>query len=372
MKKINCTFLFFISPFLLLAQTSQEIIQKVEHQQNKINNLSYHLERTDTIGKVIRSMSGQAIFEKNSIDTVFGFKFWAEKNGDSINKFFDGKVGYEIDKLQKNYETTVSRSGFKNLLMGGGGHMVVPDLIKLDTTNAIKINLTEDAKHYILKIIYADLEQYDVNNRFKEIYIDKVSFLPASVREHQESYDRIQDLYYEISQLKINDAANQYNFLEPKFISEYKHSIPQHKEHPIYQLIGKSMPKFKLKDFNGKEVNSDNSKNKVVLLDFWEVWCGPCIESMPKVEELQKKYASKGLLTYGIVNDLENIEASKKMVKKRGYSLPMLIGNEQIKKDFKIHTVPLYMVIDKKGVVIFISEGYYGKIEETIINALKE
>lgn len=370
MKTIIYTLLLAISPFFLSAQKSSEIIQSVRDQQKRINYLSYDLKRTDTIGNVIRHMNGRAIYEKNVLDTVFGFKFWAEKEGDPISKFYDGKVGYSIDKLGKTYETTISNSGFKNLLMGGGGHMIVPDLIKLNTNGASKIELKEEEKHFILKIIYPDLDQYDVTNRFKEIYVDKITFLPNSVREHQESYKRIQDLYYEITNVKIDKDADRYNFSKPEFLARYNHLIPQKTKNPIYDLIGKAMPSFKLKDFKNNWFDSENFKNKVVLLDFWEVWCGPCIESMPKIETLHNKYASKGLLILGVVNDPENIEASRNIIKKSALSFPTLIGNEKIKQAFKLNTIPLYMLVDRKGTIIFISEGYSEIIEEAILKAL--
>ena len=91
MKKTAYTILLLISPLYLLAQNSTEIIQRIQQQQEKIKNLSYKIDRIDTIGATIRKMSGKAAFEKKATETIFGFNFWAEKKGDSINKVNDVK-----------------------------------------------------------------------------------------------------------------------------------------------------------------------------------------------------------------------------------------------------------------------------------------
>src|SRR5512137_2894846 len=60
--------------------------------------------------------------------------------------------------------------------------------------------------------------------------------------------------------------------------------------------IGQAAPNFKLPDLNGQQVSLDQYKGKIVMLDFWATWCGPCRMTMPIVENLQKEYADTMVL----------------------------------------------------------------------------
>ena len=197
--------------------------------------------------------------------------------------------------------------------------------------------------------------------------------LPVSVREHQESLGRIQDLYYEITRLVVNPGQINSDLVEPDFLKTYKHVVPVRKPSPIMRLLGAALPDLKLQTFiNGKDwVSNASMSGKVVLLDFWEVWCGPCVESMPKIEAIHEKYSSKGLLVYGIVNDPSNVAASKAMAKVRKFTLPVLLGSERLRDQLKITGIPLYILIDKTGKVSYIAEGFSNDIETAVIRALE-
>src|SRR4051812_21010658 len=65
-------------------------------------------------------------------------------------------------------------------------------------------------------------------------------------------------------------------------------------------LVGKPAPDFKLKGVDGKEVTLASLKGNVVVLDFWATWCGPCVAGFPKIDELAKKYAGKGVMVFGM------------------------------------------------------------------------
>lgn len=362
-----------LMPSLCMAQNAEAIIKHVKATQKSISVLSYDLSRTDTIGTYIRHMKGHAIVEKNDIDTIFGFKFWAKKIGDPIETMYDGRVGYSIDSSKRNYEIATKPEGFENLLNGGGGHMIVPGIMDIEKLGYTKLALLEDDKTYLLTFHYPDIVEYDISNKFRAVLIDKKTMLPLSIREHQESLGRIQDLYYEISNLQVNAASQTYNFIEPSFLKNYAHVIPVRKPSPVMDYLGSVLPDFKLQTFiNGNQwVSSTEFKGKVILLDFWEVWCSPCIAAMPNVEVLYDKYKTKGLLIYGIVNDSENTTSSKIFATKKGFTLPTLMGSEQLKTKLKITGIPLYILIDRTGKVSFISEGYSSDIEGAIIKALE-
>jgi thiol-disulfide isomerase/thioredoxin len=154
--------------------------------------------------------------------------------------------------------------------------------------------------------------------------------LPVAMRSHQETYGKVQDLYYLIKEIHVNDPSFHYDFLSPGFLATYQQRIPQTGSGmPSLVSKGKEAPGFILTGFDNKKVSLADLRGKLVLLDFWEVWCGPCVESMPKVQHLYDAYKDKGLLVFGVIHEAKELEPSKLLVDKRGIRFPMLVGNEQ-------------------------------------------
>jgi len=119
--------------------------------------------------------------------------------------------------------------------------------------------------------------------------------------------------------------------------------------------IGKIF-KFSGKDLNGKELNSEQLKGKVVLLDFWAFWCGHCLAEVPNLKELNEKYYGQGLRIIGVFNDYR-IDQLKEYVQKHGITWPQLVEQSANKSSFMhplaqrcgFTALPRYMLIDRDG-----------------------
>jgi thiol-disulfide isomerase/thioredoxin len=85
---------------------------------------------------------------------------------------------------------------------------------------------------------------------------------------------------------------------------------------------------FTLKDINGANVNLASLKGKVILLDFWATWCGPCKIEIPGFIELHEKYKAKGLAVVGVSVD-DTVEQLKPFVAQYKMTYPVLVGNGQ-------------------------------------------
>jgi len=102
-------------------------------------------------------------------------------------------------------------------------------------------------------------------------------------------------------------------------------------------------------------------KGKVVLLDFWASWCGPCKESFPVMEELHKKYADKGLVILAVNVD-ETAAAMKDFLKE--HPATFAIVHDATKKlvgTANISSMPSSFVLGTDGKVVAVHKGFHGK-----------
>jgi thiol-disulfide isomerase/thioredoxin len=107
-----------------------------------------------------------------------------------------------------------------------------------------------------------------------------------------------------------------------------------------------------------------DTSGKVVLVDFWASWCGPCKLSFPTLKQLHEKYADKGLVIIGIGVD-DKAEEYKKFISKMGVSFPIFHdATHTVADKFAPPSMPTSYIIDRKGVVRYIHIGFRGQKTE--------
>jgi len=132
--------------------------------------------------------------------------------------------------------------------------------------------------------------------------------------------------------------------------------------------VGDTFPELGNFDLEGKL--PDDLKGKVVLVDFWASWCGPCKDSFPAMEELHKKFAARGLVILAVNLD-EDAGAMKDFLKDHPASFPIVRdGSKKLVGLANIASMPSSIVIGKDGKVVAIHKGFHGK--ETIAQYNKE
>jgi thiol-disulfide isomerase/thioredoxin len=121
--------------------------------------------------------------------------------------------------------------------------------------------------------------------------------------------------------------------------------------------IGLSAPTFKLPDLSGQQVSLDQFKGKVVMLDFWATWCGPCRMTMPLVENLQKEYADTMVLL--TINLQEPHDIVRDYIRAQGIHSRVLLDEEgSVGAMYGSESIPLQILIDKQGILRYVQAGY--------------
>lgn len=111
-----------------------------------------------------------------------------------------------------------------------------------------------------------------------------------------------------------------------------------------------SAPAWKLTALDGSAIGSESLKGKVVVVDFWATWCGPCIHEIPGYVALQKKYADRGLVIVGLSVDQKGEAAVNPFAKKMGVNYPLALADSEIIEAFGgFEAIPTTFLIDREG-----------------------
>jgi peroxiredoxin len=117
--------------------------------------------------------------------------------------------------------------------------------------------------------------------------------------------------------------------------------------------IGSTAPEFELADLSGKRVRLSDFKGKVVILDFWATWCGPCREEIPDFVKLQEKYRAQGLAIVGLSLDDDGEKAVRPFAEKHGVNYTMLLANTELADRYGgVLGIPTTFVLDRQGRIV--------------------
>ncbi len=141
-------------------------------------------------------------------------------------------------------------------------------------------------------------------------------------------------------------------------------------QHPF---VGKPAPEFALQTQGGVELTNRNQRGRVVVVDFWATWCGPCIKEMPHLQALRERLGDAPV-TFLLASVDQTEDPVAPFMAQRGFGFdPAWIGEAGMKQRWQVRGIPSLFVIDGEGVVRHHHQGYrpdIGEVLEAQIRAL--
>ncbi len=124
----------------------------------------------------------------------------------------------------------------------------------------------------------------------------------------------------------------------------------------------RTAPDFALKDADGKTVRLSDYRGKVVVLDFWATWCGPCKIEIPWFVEFQRQHKDQGFEVIGVSMDDDGWEAVKPFAQKLGINYRVVLGNDDAAQAYGgIDALPTTFLIDREGKIAATHVGVASK-----------
>ncbi len=129
-------------------------------------------------------------------------------------------------------------------------------------------------------------------------------------------------------------------------------------------------PAFTLPRLDGTPVNLSDQRGRIVIMEFWATWCGPCQQSSPSLDAIYRRYRKQGV-TVLLVNQGETAEEVSQWAERR-FEAPILLDKkEEVGDRYGLTGIPRLFIIDQEGRIIYSRSGYGGGLEQDLAIILK-
>lgn len=389
MKKNILSLICLIAVNSYCQESDTAILEKMISQLNNIEKVRYQSTFQSTeMGKIYGERRNTVFFDfKNSPKTAPKFLMYGDSGFDEL--IFNGKQS--LYTLNKKKITIVDNSpNINNSLM-----LTLYPLKKLlphvlTEENIIitrkKDTLINKKEHFVFDLSYKngflDWDNLVLKNGMSfnsqySLVINKTDFLPQRMTMNNgptgtlsKTYDNFDFDYTPDNQIwtgslipseyQIMTAIEYHKILQKKYSSKGKSKN---------SFMNKNIGEWKIPNLENNDlVDFSKLKGNVVLLEFWFKYCGPCVKAVPELNLIQEKYKDEKFQLFGIeFREDFTKEDLRKYVSKIDMNYPSLYKGEDIASNFGITSAPTFMIIDKKGKIVYIKSGFN---KEEILNII--
>jgi peroxiredoxin len=168
---------------------------------------------------------------------------------------------------------------------------------------------------------------------------------------------------YKNWKVNVNPSADAFAFRAPEGTQKVENLLGEEHREQRSPLVGQPAPDIALKLLDGGQWQLKNEQGKrLVMIDFWATWCGPCVRELPLLAEVAAAYRDKGVAFYAI-NQQEEAGTIREFLEKRKIDVPVALDSHGAAADsYGVQGIPFLVLIDKKGIVQSVHVGYSPQI----------
>jgi len=369
----------------------QTILNKTTSRLNDLKTIEYQedhflyaktIERTDTISVL-------CYFDFTSTDTLLGAKYqFSDNHGELV---FNGKTEFSSDKNQKQivYSDKLNEYGLNSTIYMANSIYVIrkllPEFIKDSSTTFIrqKDTLVGGEDNFQFNIILKDKNIFKGSIVKEEkgksftynILISKKNYLPTQfTRVYSENNGYWKTTFTQLN-TKISRPDSTWYF--DRFPADFilmtaEENMKDHfdkKDLKKAAQIGQQSPDWSLPLISGGVQKLSDLKDSLVLLEFWFPGCGGCVKAIPEINRIREIYAKKKLKVFGVEFSDTKVDGLNAYIKKENIKYPTLHSGKSLAEMYGVNAGPTFFLIDKKGIIIYRSEGLN---KEELIKVINE
>ncbi|MEE9224572.1 MAG: redoxin domain-containing protein [Bacteroidota bacterium] len=145
-----------------------------------------------------------------------------------------------------------------------------------------------------------------------------------------------------------------------------KRAMAKAKEELRGKRFTKAAPDFEAENLSGEVIQLAKLKGKVVVLDFWATWCGPCRAAFPFVQKVYEKYRENSDVMILAVNTWERVKGAERVdvvenfMEKNNYTFPVVYDESKVVDKYEVEGIPTQFYIDREGTIQFKEVGFHG------------
>ncbi|MFD2588110.1 TlpA family protein disulfide reductase [Croceitalea marina] len=384
---------FFLTTISIYSQDSDiQILQKIISKLNDIESVFYTSKFEGNESRVTYINSDDEIFFDFTQTAEYSTPRYFIKNKDA-ELIFNGKHHIQSLNKEKLIVTRGSRNPNNPLLLTL--YPIIKLLPQLINNKSVEIERKDDfilngQDNYVFEISLKNsvidweklrintFDKADANYNKYSLIINKSDYIPRKIImpngpsgtlsrtvENLNFNYKIDNkiwtgalLSKEYKRITFEDYLKQ---MQQKMILQSKENITETEKQKIGEWKIPNLENDKLVDFS-------KFKGNVVLLEFWFKFCGPCVKAVPELNALREKYKINKFLLYGVEfrEDFPK-ENLQEYVSKIKINYPVLYKGKELANTYSVQAAPTFMIIDKKGNVVYLESGFdKEKIERVI------
>lgn len=338
--KASVTALVFALGTMTSAQSRVDLVQRISENYHNLRSFEF-------AGHLIVNVPGSGLeMRVDTIDAEAGRSFVREhsavlKYGETLS-FRGGKL---TDTSGRPASPDLLKASVAMPTHWGHYEEIAANVQSINELLPESLNLGGvTVECHVLEIVYGR-ERWKPGERTVKYWIDadRLLVLKEEFTELEGRHDPAPWRWvYTVDSVKLNQPP-------PKWLVESANRSDQPEPRP--EWLGREAPDFTLRDLDGRRAQLSTMRGKIVLLDFWATWCGPCRAEMPIVKKITDDYSARGFEAWGISD--EKVTVVKEWLAHNPWNLPVLNDEEdRVSEQFQVQGIPALLIIGRDGKIL--------------------